>query len=177
MQVEIKREKPQDREEVDQLFNLVFTPDGVLPLIKKMRESDIYIPELARVARISDSIIGIIMYTKGEIVRGRKHIPTLVLSSLAVLPKYQGLGVGSELISSSFDKAKRMGFDSVITFGQEDYFSRFGFSPAQNFEITTSLEIPDEEFLTIELQESSLNDARGNLKNHAVFNDLVQFYL
>lgn len=177
MQVEIKREKPEDREEVDLLFRLVFEPDGVSPLIKKMRESDIYIPELSRVARINDSIIGIIMYTRGEIIRGRKHIPVIVLSSLAVLPNYQGLGVGAELISNSFDKARRMDFDSVITFGQEDYFAKFGFMPAQDFEITTSLEIADEEFLAIELQESSLADARGNLKNHPVYNDLIQYHL
>lgn len=177
MQVEIKREKPEDREEVDLLFRLVFEPEGVSPLIRKMRESDIYIPELSRVAKINNSIIGIIMYMRGEIVRGRRHIPVIVLSSLAVLPGYQGLGVGAELISNSFDKARRMDFDSVVTFGQEDYFTKFGFVPAKDFEITTSLELSDEEFLAIELQESSLAEARGNLKNHVVFNELVQFHL
>jgi len=177
MQVEIKREKPTDREEIDLLFRLVFEPDGVSPLIKRMRESDIYIPELSRVARINDSIIGIIMYTKGEIVRGRKHTPVIVLSSLAVLPSYQGFGVGGELILNSFDKARRMGLNAVLTFGQEDYFSKFGFSASNNYEITTNLGIPDEEFLAIELEESSLKDARGYLKNHAVFNELVQYHL
>lgn len=177
MQVEIKREKPRDREEVDLLFKLVFEPDGVSQLIKNMRDSDIYIPELSRVARINDSIIGIIMYTKGEIVRGRKHIPVIVLSSLAVLPNYQGLGVGAELIANSFDKARRMEFDSVLTFGEDDYFTKFGFQAADEFGITTSLEIPKDEFLAIELKENALNDARGNLKNHPIFNELIQYHL
>lgn len=177
MQVEIKREKPKDREEVNLLFNLVFRADGVSPLIENMRNSEIFIPELSRVAKINDSIIGIIMYTKGEIVRGRKHIPVIVLSSLAVLPNYQGLGVGAELIRNSFDKARRMEFDAVLTFGDEDYFTRFGFKSTNEFGITTSLEIPEEEFLAIELTENALIDARGNLKNHPVFNELIQYYL
>lgn len=177
MQVEIKREKPADREEIDLLFKLVFEPEGVSSIIKNMRESDIFIPELSRVARINDSIIGIIMYTRGEIVRGRRHIPVVVLSSLAVLPNYQGFGVGAELISNSFDKAIRMGHLAVLTFGQEDYFRKFGFKPANEYGITTSLKIPEEEFLAIEIEKSSLENAKGKLKNHSVFDELVQYHL
>jgi predicted N-acetyltransferase YhbS len=177
MQVEIKREKPEDREEVDLLFKLVFEPQGVSQTILNLRDSDIYIPELSRVARINDSIIGIIMYTKGEIVRGRRHVPLILLASIAVLPSYQGLGVGAQLISNSFDKARRMDYHSVLAFGQDEYFSRFGFSPAINFGITTSLEISEEEFLAMELEENSLQEAHGHLKNHSIYNELIPYHL
>ncbi len=175
MQVEIKREKPGDREEVDFLFKLVFEQEGASSIIQKLRETDIYIPELSRVARINDSIIGIIMYSKGAIVRGRKQIPTVILSGIAVLPAYQGLGVGSELIANSFVKAKKMEIESVMVFGQEEYFKRFGFIPASKFEITTSLDLQEEEFLVLELEENSLSDAHGHLKNHPLYNELIQF--
>jgi predicted N-acetyltransferase YhbS len=175
MQVEIKREKPEDREEVDFLFNLVFEQEGASSIINKLRETDIYIPELSRVARINDSIIGMIMYTKGVIVRGRKHIPTVVLSGMAVLPAYQGLGVGAELIANSFVKARKMEVESALVFGQEEYFKRFGFLPASQFEITTSLDLLEDEFLALELEKNSLEGARGHLKHHSIYTELIQF--
>lgn len=175
MQVEIKREKAEDREEVELLFTTVFDEEGILPMIKNLRESDNYIPELSRVARINDSIIGVIMYTSGAIVRGRKQTQTAVLSSIAVLPAYQGLGVGKQLVMNSFNKARRLSIGSVLVFGQEEYFSRFGFKPASEYAITSSLDLTEDEFLALELEEGSLEDANGHLKNQSIYHEIIQF--
>ncbi|NPD44499.1 MULTISPECIES: GNAT family N-acetyltransferase [unclassified Lentimicrobium] len=175
MQVQIKREKPKDIEEVNLLFNLAFQKEDVNALIKDFRKTNHFIPELSRVARINDQIIGIIMYAKAEIVKGRKNVPSIIMATIAVLPSYQGLGIGQELIANSFQKARDLGYVSVLVVGQEEYFPRFGFKPASEFDITTSLEVSEEEFLAIELVPDGLKNASGKLKNQELLPELVKY--
>lgn len=175
MQVQIKREKSKDIEEVNQLFGLAFKQESINPLIKEFRASNHFIPELSRVARINDQIIGIIMYGKVEIVKGRKNVPSIILASIAILPSYQSLGIGKELIANSFQKARDLGHQSVLVVGQEDYFPRFGFKLASEFNITTNLDVADEEFLAIELVPGGLENASGKLKNQDLLPELARY--
>ena len=175
MQVQIKREKAKDIEEVNLLFGLAFKQEAINPLIKEFRASNHFIPELSRVARINDQIIGIIMFAKVEIVKGRKNIPSIILASIAILPSYHSLGIARELIDNSFQKARDLGHKSVLVIGQEDYFPRFGFKPALEFEITTSLDITEEEFLAMELVPGGLENASGKLKNQELLPELASY--
>lgn len=177
MQVQIKREKPHDIEEINLLLSLVFKQENIKDFVKEFRTSSHFIPELSRVARINDQIIGIIMYAKVEIVKGRKNLPSIILASIAVLPKYQSLGFGKELIVNSFQKARELGHKSVLAIGQEDYYPQFGFKPAIDFGIGQSLNISDEDLLAMELLPGGLENASGKLKNHALLNELVKFSL
>ena len=177
MQVEIKREKPVARDEVDVLYKLSFEKEDISSVIRKFRDSELFIPELSRVARINDQIIGSIMLAKGEIVRGRRHTPVIIIVGMAVLPKYQGLGVGEELMRSAFLKARKHQFKAILVFDQDEYFTKFGFTLASDYEITTSIEIGEDEFYALELEEGYLEDARGNLKNQPIYNELLQYYI
>lgn len=175
MQVQIKREKAKDREEVDLLYKIAFEQESPSELIHGFRNSNQFIPELARVARISDQIIGIIMYSHGEIVKGRKNIPTIIIASVAILPAYQNLGIGAELVRSSFQKARDLGYKSVLVAGEEDYFSRFGFKKASEYDISNNMDIPEENFMALELISESLNNASGHLKSHPLIPELLKF--
>lgn len=175
MQVQIKREKSKDIEEVDLLYKIAFEQEPVSELIIGFRKSGQFIPELARVARISDQIIGIIMYSHGEIVKGRKNIPTLLLASITVLPAYQNLGIGTELVRNSFQKARDLGFQSVLVMGDDEYFARFGFKKASDFDISNNMDIPDENFMALELIPDSLQNASGHLKNNPLIPELLKY--
>ena len=175
MQIQIKREKSKDIEEVNQLFGFAFKQESINPLIKEFRASKYFIPELSRVARINDQIIGIVMYAKAEIVKGRKNVPSIIMATIAVLPAYQSLGIGGELIANSFQKARDIGYKSVLVIGQEDYFPRFGFKLASEFDITTNLDVEDGEFLAMELIPGGLDNASGKLKNQELLPELVRY--
>ncbi len=177
MQVQIKREKTKYIEEVNLLFEMVFQQEAISSLIKEFRASNHFIPELSRVARINEQIIGVIMYGKVEIVKGRKNVPSIMIASMAILPAYQNLGIGRELIDNSFQKARSMGYESVLAVGQEEYFPRFGFTPASDFDITTNLDLSDEEFLAMELKSGALDNASGKLKNQEFLPELAMYSL
>jgi len=177
MQVQIKREKAKDIEEVDLLYKIAFEQETLSELIVGFRNSSQFIPELARVARISDQIIGVIMYSHGEIVKGRKNIPTIIITSLAILPAYQKLGISAELVKNSFQKARDLGYKSVLVAGDDDYFQKFGFKKASDFDITNKMDIPDENFMAMELVPDSLSNASGHLKNHPIIPELLQYSL
>lgn len=175
MQVQIKREKAKDIEEVDLLYKIAFEQESLSDLIVAFRNSSQYVSELARVARISDQIIGVIMYSHGEIVKGRKNIPTLLLASIAVLPAYQNLGIGSELIRNSFQEARELGYKSVLVAGDDEYFSRFGFKKASSFDISNNMDIPEDNFMGIELFPDSLQNASGHLKSQSIIPEMLKF--
>lgn len=166
MQVEIRREKAQDIEEVNLLFKLVFEKEPLPQMLTDFRKSSHFIPELARVATINNQIIGVVMYSKAEISKGRRSLPAIVLSVIAVLPSYQGLGIGSELLRKSFQEAREQEYKSIFVLGQEDVFRQFGFISASQFEIQFPLEGTNDDFLVLELQKDGLIKSSGNLKTH-----------
>ncbi len=57
------------------------------------------------------------------------------LGPVAVLPAYQGLGVGSAVILAGLAEARARGEQLVILVGHLDYYPRFGFRPAVEFGI------------------------------------------
>ena len=80
---------------------------------------------------------------------------------MAILPEFQGLGVGSELIKEGMEKAKELGFNSIIVLGHKDYYPKFGFKKASRWKIKCPFKVPDEAFMAIELSDGALEDKAG----------------
>ena len=96
--------------------------------VHMMRSHPDFIPELAFVLEKDGEIIGNIMYTKAwlEDEHGtRKEI--LSFGSLCVSPKYQRQKFGKLLIEHSFEKARKMGYDVNIIFGNPGNYVSRGF--------------------------------------------------
>jgi putative acetyltransferase len=77
--------------------------------------------------------------------------PALALAPCAVLPNYQGRGVGSAAIRAGLDTARHLGENLVVVLGHADYYPRFGFAPASGFGVHAPFEVPDEAFLVLTL--------------------------
>jgi predicted N-acetyltransferase YhbS len=108
------------------------------------------------------------------LICGDKNHAVLILTHLAVLPAYQGFGIGSELISNSFTRAQQLGYHTIFVLGLEDYFNRFGFDRADMYKIVTSLRIEDEELLIIKLAPEGLNYNNGRLVTHPLVRSIFQ---
>jgi len=175
MQVKIKRIKKRDNEEVEMLLKVAFDGDSVAELVKELLNNSSFIPELTRVARISDQIIGIIVYSHAQIIRGKKVHESISMAPLAVLPAYQNLGIGSQLIRNSFAKARELDYQSVLVMGHEDYYPRFGFKQASEFGITCPFDVPEENFMALEFSPDTLSGVSGKVKYHPLFNDMPSF--
>ncbi|MBA7655382.1 hypothetical protein ES703_63286 [subsurface metagenome] len=91
---------------------------------------------------------------------------------MAVIPEFQRQGVGSELINRGIEKAKELGFNSIIVLGHKDYYPKFSFKRASEWNIKCSFEVPDEVFMAIELTEGAFEGKAGIVKYPDEFIDV-----
>ncbi|MBO5266040.1 MAG: N-acetyltransferase [Ruminiclostridium sp.] len=96
--------------------------------VHTMRNHPDFIPELAFVIEKDGEIIGNIMYTKNwlEDENGeRKEI--LSFGPVCVAREYQRMKLGKTLIDHSFEAARKMGYDTVVIFGNPANYMGRGF--------------------------------------------------
>jgi len=77
-----------------------------------------------------------------------------------------------ELIKKGIDKAKELGFNSIIVLGNKDYYPKFGFQIASKCDIKCPFEVPDEVFMAIELTEKAFEGKAGTVKYPDEFNEI-----
>lgn len=175
MQANIKRVKKRDFEEIEMLLKMTFESDSVAEMLMEFKNTSDFVPELTRVARINDQIIGVIIYSHVQIAKGKKITDTISMVCMAVLPAYQNLGIGGELIRNSFAKARELEYQSVIVMGYEGYYPRFGFKPTIEFDITCPFDVPEENFMALELFPDTLSVVSGKVKYPVLLNLLPTY--
>lgn|SRR5690606_11040745 len=140
-------------------------------LVERLRKSTAFVPELALVAEVDGEIIGYILLTKIQIKSERESTTSLALAPVAVLPTYQGKGVGGQLIEAAHERAKGLGFAAVVLLGHEDYYPRFGYKSAKAYGIELPFDVPDENCMAIELVEGALSKVNGVVEYPTAFNN------
>jgi predicted N-acetyltransferase YhbS len=139
-------------------------------LVHKIRKVPAFVKELSLVACDDDKIVGNIIYSKAKVINDNNiEFEVLCMGPIAVLPSYQGQGIGSRLMNYSIEKAKQLGYIAVIIFGDHNYYHRFGFMNAQKYKIRTSSDENFEEFMALELYAGSLNGISGKFYEDKVF--------
>jgi predicted N-acetyltransferase YhbS len=156
----IRREKKEDFNSINEVNEQAFKQKDESELIKRIRASKNFIPDLSLVAEVNGKIIGHILFSKIKII-GVKEYESLALAPMAVLPEFQNKGIGRKLIKEGLKKARELGFNSVIVVGHHDYYPRFGFERASKWNIKCPFEVPNEAFLAIELKDGALTEKSG----------------
>ena len=103
------------------------------------------------------------MFTKITINNENDKYDSLALAPLAVSTDYQGIGIGSILVKTGLLSAKELGYESVVVLGSEKYYPRFGFKEALTFDIKAPFDVPNENFMAIELNKNSLKNVSGTV--------------
>lgn len=160
-------EKPDDHRIVELLIRDAFW-NVYVPgcdehyLAHRLRTMETFIPELNFVAEHFGKIVGNIMYVKTMIIGddGVRH-PVVTFGPVSVKPSMQGYSIGSLLIRYSLKRARIQGFDAVLIYGDPDYYSKFGFLPAESFHIGTSDGFYADALLALELKPGSLKNCAG----------------
>lgn len=183
MEILIRKERPEDRQQVYDLVRSAFenveeSDHTEHLLVERLRMSDAFIPELSLVAVIRDGnnssaemTVGHILLTKIEIVAsdGRSW-PSLAVAPLSVLPGFQRMGIGGMLIREAHRRAASLGHSSAMLLGHKDYYPRFGYRKASGFGIRFPFDAPDECCLAIEFHPGSLSHIHGLIRYPAAFN-------
>ncbi len=169
MNIKIRQESQKDFLKVEKIIveaflNAEFSSGKEQELVNDLRLRKEFISSLSLVAEVDGEIAGHILLTPVTIKspEGSTH-PTLALAPVSVAPKFQGKGLGGELILQSHKDALSNGFGSIILLGHPDYYPRFGYKRASEFGIKAPFDVPDEAFMAIELIGSSLAGISGNV--------------
>lgn len=158
----IRREEERDYEEISEVIekafkSMTFSDHKEQFLVKRIRKSADFIPELSLVACYKGDVVGHILFSKIKI----GNTKALALAPVAVLPDFQQMGVGSMLIKQGHKEAKRLGYGISVVVGHEGYYPKFGYKPASGYGIFPPFECPPENFMCLELKEGALESVKG----------------
>lgn len=176
MEIIIRKEEEKDFDIVEKIVeeafkNAEFSDHSEHKLVSRLRKSNEFIEELSLVADVNNEIVGHILLTKIKIKNSNNSFDSLALAPVSVSPKFQGMKIGKALIEKALNKAKEMGFGSVVVLGHENYYPKFGFEVASKFGIKAPFEVPDEVFMAIELKEGKLKNVSGVVEYSSAFID------
>ena len=166
MKVKIRQEKPEDHEDVFKLIKAAFLNEANSDhqeqfLVDRLRKSYAFIPELSMVAEVDKQLVGYVLLSEITIQNDKNKFPALALAPVAVLPEYQSKGIGSKLLKSVHQKAKELNYKLVVVLGHEEYYPRFEYEPAINFDIQAPFEVPKKNFMLKELEPDAAKHICG----------------
>ncbi|MFF1993930.1 GNAT family N-acetyltransferase [Bacillus mycoides] len=137
-------------------------------LVSRIRKCDAFIPELSIVA-VDEEIVGHIMLSKIIIEQDGTSVDSLALAPVSVARGHQKKGIGGKLIAAALEKAEELGYGSVVVLGHSEYYPKFGFKKASEWNIKAPFEVPDEVFMAMELRENALEGVEGIVQYSSAF--------
>ncbi len=140
-------------------------------LVSRIRKSHSFIPELSLVAveRDNAKIVGHILLSRIKINYDNQTAESLALAPVSVLPNAQNKGIGKRLIQEALDKAKKLGYHSVIVLGHPEYYPKLGFKKTSLWDISAPFDVPEEALMAIELHDNALEKVSGVIEYPNVF--------
>lgn len=159
----IRNETEKDYKTVEEItrkaFYNIYVP-GCMEhyLVHIMRDHEDFIKELDFVIELDGKVIGNIMYTKAKLVdEAGEEKEILTFGPVSILLEYQRMGYGKQLMEHSFQKARQMGYDVVVIFGNPGNYVSRGFKSSSRYHIC----LPDGSYPTAmlakELRENTLD--------------------
>jgi len=140
-------------------------------LVYIMRQAQAFIKELDFVAVVNGTVVGNIMYTKSKVIddNGTEH-KVITFGPVSVLPSYQGKGIGYKLIEHTMKLAKELGYNAIITYGDPEYYKKYGFIGAKSYDIGTADNLYAEPLIAVELYKGALEHISGRFIEDDAFN-------
>jgi putative acetyltransferase len=98
----------------------------IMNLVVELSEETISPSIKSLVAEVDNQVIGYVSFSP-IFLKSDSSISGYILAPLAVVPKHQKKGIGSNLIKSGIDMLTENGVGAILVYGDPDYYRRFGF--------------------------------------------------
>ena len=181
LQITIHPETENDHAAITNVNDLAFDRPEEGRLIENLRQLPEFDPLLSLVAELDGKIIGHALFFPiniqspspkvGEGLGVREEYPCLSLGPIAVIPEYQKQGIGGQLIEADHRAALELDYTSVVLLGHPNYYPRFGYLPAEKWDITNPWKIDGDPWMAIELVEGALEGKAGKAIYPEAFNE------
>ncbi len=164
----VRFEREDDVAAIYHVNELAFEGAGEAKLVNALREHGV--ATISLVACLAGGeLVGHCLFTPVTVEDEATVVNSIALGPVAVLPAYQGKGIGSKLIRIGLDACREAGHQAAFVLGHSAYYPRFGFQPSQHFNIRCEFDVPPEVFMAIELHPNSLSTVQGVVKYHPEF--------
>jgi putative acetyltransferase len=121
--VNIRNSRAADLPDLESLYERAFPDEDLLPLVRELLQN----PDIAisLVSEIGSRVVGHIMFTKCGIDGAKTEVS--LLAPLAVMPDWQGKGIGSDLVRFGLRRLEREDLQLVCVLGDPAFYGRLGF--------------------------------------------------
>lgn len=166
----VRPEKPEDIPAIRIVNEQAFGRAAEADLVDALRQNGK--APISLVAEDNGRIVGHILFSPVTVETGERELAGVGLAPMAVLPEFQNRGVGSLLVKDGLERCREAGHTFAVVLGHSHYYPRFGFTPASRFGIKCEYEVPDENFMAIELREGALRNQAGMARYQPEFNEV-----
>lgn len=142
---------------VEELLDITFGTDRFEKAAYALRRNVDAIPLLSFVIREGDHLIATLRFWPVKV----GGVDALLLGPIAVMPDLQGKGFGIRLMEYGLSQAKAQGHSRVILVGDENYYSRIGFSRATAQGLTMPGQADVSRLLAVALKPDAFKDISG----------------
>ncbi len=124
------------------------------------------VPRLSLMAVVDGRPAGHVLFTRAIVSGAEPGITASILAPLAVIPEFQGRGLGGELIRNGLRQLTDKDTDLVFVLGHPAYYPRFGFRPAGALGLIAPYPIPPrhaDAWMVQELKEGIVGTVEGRV--------------
>ena len=171
----IRNERENERTEVENLIREAFWNVNVPGcdehyLAHVLRGHGDFVPALDLVAELDGRVVGNVMYTRAwlENEAGNER-GILTFGPVAVLPEYQRRGVSRALLEESFVRARAMGCEAIVIFGNPDNYVSRGFKSCRRFNVCLKGGVFPSAMLVRPLTEDAFDGRRWFYRESAAY--------
>ncbi|MDE6733686.1 MAG: N-acetyltransferase [Oscillospiraceae bacterium] len=176
LNIKIRNERPEDYRVVEELtkrafHNVNFPGCDEHYLAHLLRGHADFVTELDLILELDGIPIANIMYTRSALVDengGEKTV--LTFGPLGVLPEYQRRGYGKRLLEYSLEKARELGYEAVVIFGNPENYVSSGFKSCKKYNVSLGNGEYPVPLLVNELKEGALSGKAWTYKESAAYN-------
>ena len=143
----MREETPADYADVRTVISAAFGEERVAVLADALRAAPAPLAPQGFVAECDGRVVGHVLISASRLDAPRRLVDVLVLSPLAVLPDYQGRGIGTRLVRRAVAAAEERGVPLLFLEGSPRYYGTRGFDRADELGFRSpSLRIPPAAF-------------------------------
>ncbi len=143
----IKPSLPQDKPTISAIHKMAFNAQGegdiIANLVMELFDDETAKPYLSLLAWQNNQAIGHILFTQAYWKNNGNSTSLALLAPLAVIPDYQKQGIGTLLVKEGLQNLQQQNYDLIFVFGNPQYYQRFGFKTALDFEIFAPFPLPE----------------------------------
>ena len=163
----VRQEQDGDELAIYNLHMAAFGQKAEAEIVEKLRQSgDSY---LSLLAESEGELVGHVIYSRVNVQQNPESLSVLGLGPIAVLPRYQKLGVGSSLVQKSLKLCESKGIAAIVLLGHTSYYPRFGFEPASHYDLYFRGQDIGDAFMVKALKAYALQKLSGDVHYKAAF--------